>query len=294
MNRTVTLVLAVAGLLAAACVLHAAPIVGASANTIPAGRFMFDVWATWQDYTVEYVTDENEDQENSTGWQSLHNGEEITSGSFVPRVYYGVTDLLTIRAALPIEDRYYLSGEQGEEGGKSNTGIGDIIIDPKFRLTKGTNGYPVVSLLAGVRFPTGDTKTSNPRIAPLSDGSTDYMLGAAVTHVTPLVTAHVTGCYWINGERTNGTRGGNLWVGLATLESNIDESWTLLWEFKGVFNESNSDYLRTYVCPGVEWRGERLTLGFSAVVSASAKGGVGPGAYDFDWAPYMRVYYRLF
>jgi hypothetical protein len=288
MKRAVVLMLALAGVLAAAPVSLALPTVGASANTIPAGAFMFDVWGIWQDYTTAYETDGDTQR-----WQSLDEGKTATSGSFVPRIYYGVTDWLTLRAALPLEDRYV--EEADWDSGKSNTGLGDIIVDPKIRLTSGGNGFPRVSLLAGVRFSTGETDgADNTRVAPLSDGSTDYMIGSVLTQSSPPVSAHFCLTYWINGERVGGTRGDNAWVGLATLESDIDENWTLLWEFKGVFSESDTDYRRTYACPGIQWSGDRVTIGFSGLVSAAAKGGAGPGKYDFDWAPYIRIYYKLF
>jgi hypothetical protein len=294
MHRSVTSIPSTAVPLLITCVLllasaaQALPIVGATANTIPAGTFMIDMWATWQDYSMAYGSGGD-----TPGWESLEPGATATSGSLVPRVYYGVTDLLTIRAALPFEDRYV--EDSGWETGKSNTGLGDVIIDPKFRLTRGDNGFPLVALLGGIRLPTGNTEgVDNSNVAPLSDGSTDFTLGASITQSAPPMTAHLTACYWINGERSNGTRGDNLWVGLATLESDIDENWTLLWEFKGVFSQSDNEYRRTYVCPGIEWRGETVTVGFCAMVSATAIGGAGPGRYDFDWAPYLRVYYKLF
>jgi hypothetical protein len=288
MRKATTLTLAVALLALSASHSGALPIVGASASTIPRGTFMFDTWGTWQNYTMFY-----ENGGDTPGWRSIDPGFEATSGSFVPRVYYGLTDWITVRAALPLEDRYVL--QPGFEAGKSNTGLGDIIIDPKIRLTKGENGFPRVALLTGIRLPTGESNgVDNSVVAPLSDGSTDYMVGAALTQLSPPVAAHLAACYWINGRRDDGVRGSNYWVGLVSLESDIDESWTLLWEFKGVFSEPEVGYYRTYACPGIEWRGERVTVGFAGVISLTGSGGAGPSAYEFDWAPYFRIYYTLF
>jgi hypothetical protein len=120
------------------------------------------------------------------------------------------------------------------------------------------------------------------------------MVGAALTHAESPVTVHACVAYWINGERSNGTRGDNAWAGVLTFETPVDESWNLLWEFKGIFSESDREYRRTYVAPGIQWNGERVSVGFSGLVSASGVGGGGAARYDFDWAPYIRVYYRMF
>ncbi|MFH1864588.1 MAG: hypothetical protein ABIK85_01770, partial [Candidatus Eisenbacteria bacterium] len=80
----------------------------------------------------------------------------------------------------------------------------------------------------------------------------------------------------------------------ATIEMPLDESWNLLWEFKGVFGETPSEFYRTYACPGIMWNGDNLNIGVSALVSTSARGKVGVSTLDYDWAPYVRIYYRFF
>lgn len=274
--------------LALVCVLfsstaHALPSVGASANTIPSGTFMMDVWGIWQDYSLEYDAGDDE-------WRSPGPGVTVTSGSLVPRVYYGLTDKLTVRASLPFEDRY---GEDAsaDGGGKSNSGLGDIVIDPKMQVFRGEGGYPRLAVLAGVRLPTGATSgVESGLVAPVSDGSTDYMLGAVITQEMGPATAHACVTYWMNGKTESGADSPDVWVGLATVEMKLDTDWTLLWEYKGVFGSESRDFYRTYACPGIAWDGERVTMCFSALVSAAASG----GRYDFDWAPYMRFYCRFF
>ena len=286
MRRAIALLLPVVVALAIAPGAQALPIVGASANTIPAGTFMLDVWGTWQDYMLEYRLDGS-----NSGWCKLDSGERVTSMSFVPRIYYGVTDRFTVRASLPLEDRY---GEfESWEPGKSNSGLGDIVIDPKFQILRGGGGYPRVAVLAGVRLPTGETDSADGRLAPLSDGSTDYMLGAVATHEVGPITAHACLTYWMNGQKEDGFDAPDLWVGLASIETPLDESWNLLWEYKGVFSSESKAFYRTYACPGIAWDGERTTIGISALISVSSKGG-NITSYDFDWAPYLRVYYRFF
>jgi hypothetical protein len=245
---------------------------------------MLDVWGTWQDYTLSYLEDGVDSR-----WEGLDSSETVTSGSFVPRIYYGVTDRLTVRASFPLEDRY---GEFGDlESGKSNSGLGDIIIDPKFQIFRSDSGYPRVATLVGVRLSTGATSgVDDDNISPLSDGSTDYMLGAVATHRVGSITAHACVTYWMNGQEEGGADSPDLWVGLASIETPLDESWKLLWEYKGVFSSESKAFYRTYACPGIAWDGERTTIGFSALVSAARKG----GGYDYDWAPYLRIYYRFF
>jgi hypothetical protein len=262
----------------------ALPIVGATANTIPAGTFMLDAWGTWIDYDVSWQEDSN----GGSGWIGFREDLKWTSGSFVPRVYYGVTDWLTMRVAFPLEDRYqqYDLGEPS----RSATGLGDIIVDPKIQVFRAEGGYPRVAALAGVRLATGDTDGA----MPLSDGSTDYMVGAAFTHREGDITGHACVSYWLNGEREDGRDVVNLIAGLASIEMPLDERWNLLWEFKGVFSETPAEFHRTYVCPGIMWNGDNVNIGVSALVSMSATGKESISSLNYDWAPYVRVYYRFF
>jgi hypothetical protein len=280
--------MAVASVILVSPVALALPIVGASANTIPGGSFMLDVWGTWREYTVEWKEDDN----GGSGWVGFLEDHTETSGSFTPRVYYGVTDWLTVRAALPLEDRYSqcCSEENPEAVPRSATGLGDIIVDPKIQLYRGEDGYPRLAALAGVRFPTGETGGD----LPLSDGSTDFMVGGVLTHVERGITGHACITYWSNGERENGSDVADQIVGLASIETPLDESWNLLWEFKGVFGRPPSEFYRTYLCPGIMWNGSNMSVGFSAVVSASATGKEGVGTLDYDMAPHLRIYYRFF
>ncbi len=283
---TASLLLTIALLLAAAPGAQALPIVGASANTIPRGTFMLDTWGTWLDFTVSWQEDGN----GGSGWVGFTEDKRWTAVSVVPRVYYGVTDWLTLRAAVPLEDRYREYGF--DEPAESATGLGDIIIDPKFQVFRAESGYPRAAALAGIRFPTGDTGEDG-KLA-LSDGSTDYMLGGVITHKEGPITAHACVTYWFNGTRENGTNVSDLIVGVASIETPLDESWNLLWEFKGVYGKTPSEFQRSYVCPGIIWNGDHVNIGLSTLVSMSAKGKVGISTLDFDWAPYLRVYYRFF
>jgi hypothetical protein len=271
----------IVSVLAAAAASVAAPIVGASANTLPKGAFMVDGWFMWRDTTWIY-------EDSSETWLSLPSDVTMTAGSIMPRICYGLTDWLALRAGIPIEDRYI--DHPDYEAAKSSTGLGDLVFDPKIRVYEGENGFPKVSLIAGVRLPTGDTKAD----IPLSDGSTDYVAGAAVTHRSGDVTSHVCLTYWLNGKADDGADVKDSWVGSVSIETPIDESWSMLWEAKGYAGSENSNYRRLYVCPGLSWNGEHATVGVSAMISAYRKGDPAVSTTDYDWAPFARFYYRFF
>lgn len=263
----------------------ASPIVGASANTLPEGEFMLDAWFLWRDFTWSY---EDSDQR----WETLPTSDTRTAGTFMPRLYYGLNDRLTLRIGIPLEDMYSEIFENGnadvEPASSSSTGLGDLVFDPKILVYENNGGSQRVSAIMGVRVPTGDPD------ARLSDGSTDVVLGAAATARSGDVAAHVCVTHWFNGDDETGFDVRDQWVGTLTLETAVDELWTLLWEAKGYASSESSTYRRVYACPGLLWSGERMSIGLSAMVSAYRRGGLGYSTRDFDWAPYVRVYYRFF
>ena len=288
MPRT-ALTVAIALTLATCQLASAVTLVGVSANTLPEGEFMLDTWFTWRDYTREY--EQGLQDGNTVGWVDLPAGETRTHGTIAPRLLYGVTDWMTIRVGISLEDRYVDLPGDGLGSG-SATGFGDLVIDPKIQIYRAKSGYPRGALLIGVRFPTGDSDGS----PALSDGSTDYVGGAAITHKMNDVTAHACLMHWLNGESAAGVDVPDLWIGAATIESPIDESWSLLWEAKAYVGSENSKYRRVYACPGIAWRGGHLTIGASAFIPVYGKGVVNSpsSAFDFNWAPYVRLYYRFF
>jgi len=284
--RTTSWMLALCALLSIAPAAIGSPIVGTSANTLPQGKFMLDVWATWQEYSRVY--EYNLHYDGDAGWIDLADNITSTSASFVPRLLYGVTDWLTLRVAVPLEDRF--KDFPDNDGQSASTGLGDIVFDPKVRMYKGESGFPVVSLLVGVRVPTGDTKSD----IPLSDGSTDYSVGLAATHKAGDLTAHVCSVYWLNGESESGVNQKDQYVTTVTLEDALNENWSLEWEARATLGQTPANYYRVYACPGISWTdGGKLTVGFSTLVSVAAKGCPAISTYDFDLAPYLRVYYRF-
>ncbi|MBD3348713.1 MAG: hypothetical protein GF400_05915 [Candidatus Eisenbacteria bacterium] len=263
----------------------ASPIVGASANTLPEGEFMLDAWFLWRDFTWEY-----EDSEQF--WSTLPTTDTRTGASLMPRLYYGLNDRLTLRIGVPLEDRYseiFADGDPDDEPqSSSSTGFGDLVFDPKILLYEENEGDQRVSAIVGVRVPTGDVD------AGLSDGSTDVVVGAAATQRSGDVAAHLCVTHWFNGTDDTGFDVRDQWIGTLTLETKVDEGWTLLWEAKAYASSQSSTYRRVYACPGLMWSGDRMSIGLSAMVSAYRRGGLGYSTHDFDWAPFVRIYYRFF
>ncbi len=288
MRRTAVVVVTAFAALVLAQTAIATPVVGVSANTLPQGKFMLDTWYFYRDFTRIYI--DNLDGDGPGGWKDLANNKSFTRACFVPRIYYGATDLLTIRAGFPLEYRFSNQGS-GDEVASSSMGIGDIVIDPKIQIYRGDDGYPRVALLAGVRLPTGNDSCD----PALSDGTTDFVGGLAVTHRMGRIDGHVSVTYWLNGETDSGRDMKDIWVASISLENPINENWSLLWEAKGYAGETLDQYYRLYACPGISWdNGEHLTIGASTFISVVAKGLRGGNCHDFEWAPYVKVYYRFF
>ncbi len=283
--RTTALLAAAALLFGLVSWAAAGPVVGTSANTIPQGTFMIDTWTIWKNYTRSYT--DNLWAEGDDGWIDFPEANSIVSASLVPRVYYGVTDWITMRVSLPVEYRLFDS-EFGSED--TNLALGDVVIDPKIQLFRGEDGYPRVAFLTGVRLGTGDVDGT----PSCSDGSTDFVVGGAVTHDLGPIVAHATAVYWFNGENDNGHDIKNLWSTTVSLEDPLTENWSLHWEVTGYLGEEPADYYRFYACPGVAYNGERVTWGLSSMISFASHGGGGVSYVDFDWAPYFKIYYRFF
>lgn len=97
---------------------------------------------------------------------------------------YGLTDFLEVAGSLPIVDKTFLRVEDGVVGqGDSSTGVGDLWLTAKSCVARRPANLAV---LAGVKFPTGDTsergfdgtKLGVEEVA--GTGSFDYLLGLAV------------------------------------------------------------------------------------------------------------------
>ena len=98
MGRPVAVTAAVVALCLSSAAL-AVTLIGVSANTLPEGKFMFDTWFMWRDYTREY--EQGLQGGDTVGWVDLPASETRTHGTIAPRLLYGVTDWLTIRKYPP-------------------------------------------------------------------------------------------------------------------------------------------------------------------------------------------------
>lgn len=278
MKRVALLITVVSLMLGQADYACARPVVGTSANTIPQGVFMIDLWSAWLDMTKAY-------DDTGEEWNDLPDGADLRSVSVVPRIYYGVADWFTMRVALPLEYRTQGSLSAAGETDKAS-GLGDILLEPKVKVYESDTGKAKVSLIGGVRFPSGDQESS-PHI---SDGSTDVLVGVVVTHGAGAVSLHGVLGYWFNGENKDGENLDDRWIGRATVEVPLGEGWSVLGEVHATTGEDPSVYRRINLCPGVSWTsGERLTVGMAVRVSAWAKGGD-----DYSWAPHLRASYTFF
>ncbi len=267
--------------LIAATAAFASPIVGTTASTIPQGTFMLDTWVSGKSYTRSYIDEWG-------GWIDLPDSSEISAITFSPRLYYGVTDWLTMRVAFPIEYRFTkLAFEDGED---SNIGLGDILLEPKLQFYKSTDGATKAAILATLCLPTGDGDGK----PALSDGSTDWAGGLVISQQMGSVGGHAYVVFCLNGESESGVDVKDVWVAAASIEVPVGEGWSLLWEAKGYAGETPSEYYRLYACPGVCWTGDKITAGLSAMISTVGHGGGGVSWLDYEWAPYLKVYYRFF
>jgi len=274
-------------LLCLAVVSSAAPIVGITANTLQKGTFMMDTWGVWKSYDRYW-------QDNQ--WKEFPEAGSVTTLSIVPRVYYGVNDWFTLRAWLPFHFRD--KSLPGDSSNGSNSGLGDIVIDPKIQLYNGTTNNTNtirVALLTGVRLPTGDTDGIDAnRSMALSDGSYGFFLGGVVSGEIGVMEGHLAGGYWLNTETVRGYNAKDTYLACVTLEGEIGEEFYALWEFQWVGGEEGTDFYRSYACPGLCWTGEQWVVGGCAKISMWSHGSDNISTVDFYVAPYFRIYYRFF
>jgi hypothetical protein len=288
--RKTAIALAAGILLGVTALSSAAPIVGLTANVLPKGKWMMDTWVVYQSYTKTW----EDGPWNGGGWDGagFPNGGR-TFFATVPRVYYGATDWLTIRGWLP----YHVRSQDlpGDSNNGTNSGFGDIIIDPKIQIYKSDSGYPRVAILTGVRIPTGETEgIDGDGLLCLSTGSWGVSLGAVASGEVGVMKGHIAAAYWFNGQGTGGRDVKEFGIAWLTLEGDITDDWSALWEFKAYVAEPGVDYYRVYACPGFCFNGEEWTVGFSSMISMWAHGATNYNPYEFDFAPYMRIYYKFF
>lgn len=251
---------------------EASPLIGASANTLPGSKFMVDGLLWYMDFAQSY----NEEKED---WVDLPSGDSYEKALLLSRFYYGIADFLTIRLTLPvIAQNIKTSGSK-----ESSTGIGDLAIDPKICLVKGSKSIPKISGFTGIRLPTGD-ETASP---PLGDGSTDFLMGILVTHKIKPFTAHATLGYWLNGKNLADQTFYNL-----TVEYPLFRDLGAVCELNGSMTGEGlfkGDKHILELCPGLQYSGfQGLKIGAAIKLPVLAKSG-----YRYHLAPFVKIVYLL-
>ncbi len=249
---------------------EASPLIGASANTLPRGKFMMDGLLWYMDFAESYDYNKGE-------WVDFQSGESFTKALFLPRFYYGIADFLTIRLTLPV----IIQSKKFGEPRISSKGIGDLVIDPKVCLVKGSRRVPKISGFTGIRLPTGNDAAS----PPLGDGSTDFLIGILVTHKIKPFTGHATLGYWLNGKDQPNQTFYNLtfeYPFLSDLGAVCELNGSMTGEslFKG-------DKHILELCPGLQYSGfQGFKIGAAIKLPVLAKGG-----YRYNLAPFVKIVY---
>lgn len=217
--------------------------------------------------------------EEKEDWVDLPSGHSYEKALLLPRFYYGIADFLTIRLTLPvIAQNIKTSGSK-----ESSTGIGDLVIDPKIRLVKGSKSIPKISGFTGIRLPTGNDAAS----PPLGDGSIDFLMGILVTHKIKSLTGHATLGYWLNEKDQPNQTFYNLAVEYPLLPDlgavcELNGSMTGEGLFKG-------DKHILELCPGLQYSGlQGLKIGVAIKLPVLAKGG-----YRYHLAPFVKIVHLL-
>ncbi len=251
---------------------EASPLIGASANTLPRGKFMVDGLLWYMNFAESDIFAKGD-------WGDLPSGDSFEKALFLPRFYYGIADFLTIRLTLPAIAQNIKTGGSKER----STGIGDLVIDPKICLVKGSKSIPKISGFTGLRLPTGDD-TASP---PLGDGSTDFLMGILLTHKIKPFTGHATLGYWLNGKDRPDQTFYNLTVEYPFLQNlaavcELNGSMT----GEGLFKRDN--YILE-LCPGLQYSGfQGFKIGVAVKLPVLAKGG-----YRYHLAPFVKIVYLL-
>jgi len=272
MRKAFRIGLIISLLLAGVKIGEASPLIGASANTLPRGKFMVDGLFWYMNFTESDILAKGD-------WVDLPSGDSYEKTLLLPRFYYGISNFLTIRFTLPI-----IAQSKNFDGLKqSSEGIGDLVIDPKICLVKGSKSIPKISGFTGIRLPTGDDDAS----PALGDGSTDFLMGILVTHKIKLFTGHATLGYWLNGKDLSDQTFYNL-----TIEYPFPQNLGALCELNGSMTGEGlfkRDKHILELCPGLQYSGFKgFKMGAAIKLPVLAKGG-----YRYHLAPFVKIMYLL-
>lgn len=121
----------------------ATPLLWRSAKTLPQGGML--IWDSlfYADLTEEYDWDKKD-------WIKLDG--DYSKFTSVTMLGYGITDQLEILGHIPVHSWIV--------AGKTTTGVGDMSLQTRYLLNKGSGSWPLMNVYAFVRFPTGDDEKS--------------------------------------------------------------------------------------------------------------------------------------
>jgi len=247
------------------------PIIGSSANTIKSKSFMFESHISYTPYSARYYTDGEE-------WIGFSEDESNVVIGFLPQLYYGVFDFLTIRLTAPVNMHKIDYGVS-----EKSTGIGDIIIDFKHRLLNGKLFIPTVSWFGGIRLPTGNKKAS----PALGDGSTDAVVGILVTEHILKLSSHSKVGYWLNGK-VDDVDIPNMFFYNEALEYGLPLKFAFVTELNGFISGSGNEqrYCMEF-CPGINNKlFPNLVLEASVKIPIWARLGL-----RYDYSPFVGFMY---
>lgn len=176
--------------------------------------------------------------------------------SSVTMLGYGITDNLEFLAHIPVFS--WTSTKSGDTN--TETGIGDMSVQTRYFLNRGSKKWPLVNVSAFARFPTGDDETS----PALGDGTTDFAVGTTVqTQKIGNFYGILKLGYVFNGETDNDIDLGDEFMYCLKANYQLTKDLKLSCNLRGTIAAKQEDAdgnkiddtqkKRLYVCPMVIW-----------------------------------------
>lgn len=239
-----------------------------SAKTLPKGKFLFWLTSYYSDYTRKYNSPTGE-------WSDL-TGDNLKVGVQAMFVY-GIMDRWEAMINIP------LGYAESTSAGITNCshGLGDITLQTRYCLMKGSKRKPFLTITGAVRFPSGD-KGCSPK---LGDGTTDYALGFLL--LSPRFgkyKGHIKVAYWRNGETNSNVNLGDRLEYLLKLDYHLIKNLMGFFSLKGLYTFENTDSSGNilqhtdkrilYAVPGFVWKPVKwLNIKPKLYIFLSGKGG---------------------
>jgi hypothetical protein len=254
--------------------LSGSPIIGYDANTMPQKHFMYEAHFFYLDYTYRYDYSGEE-------WIEFPSYHSNVKFGILSEIHYGIFDFVTARLTAPLIFRTIDYGTK-----ETSTGVGDLIVDVKYRIFEGSDALPIISFMGGVRLPTGDSESE----VPLGDGSFDVAGGVLIMKKLGSFASHLNGGYWYNGKSESGEQIEDIVFYDVALEYEIAQPLTAIAELNGYYtitgDESEYNYLMEF-CPGIINKSfKKLVLEGSVKIPLSSRAVLG-----YDFTPFIGLKY---